>query len=291
MYQLTKQSGRRVLITGSNSGLGKEAALRFAPAGAELIMAVRSLVKGEAVKAEIVAAFPQARIDVVQLDVSTIAGVRACATRLLQEDRPIDLLVNNAGVMAPPTRTVTEEGFELQFATNFLLPLLLRGTSPRVVTMTSSAAHFAAIDWDDLQSEKRYAPIRAYSQSKLADMLLGVELGRLATRKGLAITSTLAHPGNTRTNLQSVGPNLGTDKTHIPLGMRLVPAMSVHRGVESLLLAADVPDAAQSAYYGPKWFIAGRAQRIRLPKTMREADLRRMWEVGEKLTGIQTPAI
>ncbi|MDX8356415.1 SDR family oxidoreductase [Sphingopyxis terrae] len=297
MYKLTKQCDRRVLITGSNSGLGKEAAFRFAAAGADLIMAVRSLAKGEAVKAEIVAAIPEAQVRVVQLDVSTIAGVRACATGLLQEDRPIDLLINNAGVMAPPARTVTDEGFELQFATNFLgpfaltnllLPLLLRGKSPRVVTMTSSAAHFAAIDWDDLQSAKRYAPIRAYGQSKLADMLLGVELGRLATRHGWAVTSTLAHPGNTRTNLQSVGPNLGTDKTHIPLGMRLVPAMTVERGVESLLLAADDPDAVQGAYYGPKWFIAGSARRIRLPKTVRDADLPHMWEVGESLTGVTT---
>jgi len=294
MYQLSEQSGRRVLITGANSGLGKEAASRFASAGADVVMAVRSLSKGEAAKAEIIAAVPQARLDIVQLDLSNIANVRACATRLLQGDRPIDLLVNNAGVMAPPKRTVTEEGFELQFATNFLgpfaltnflLPLLLRGTSPRVVTMTSSAAHFAAIDWDDLQSEKRYSPFRSYGQSKLADMLMAVELGRRAAREGWPLVSTLAHPGVTRTNLQTVGPNMGSGKTSIPLSIRFVPLMSVERGVESLLLAADDPDAVQGAYYGPRWFITGKAHRIRLPKAMRESDLARLWKVGETLIG------
>lgn len=218
IYEVPDQTGRLAVITGANSGIGKEAARRLALAGAEVVMAVRSPERGAAARAEILKGAPEAVLTVRQLDLADLLSVRAFAADLAVDGRPIDLLVNNAGVMAPPKRMTTVDGFELQFGSNFLgpfaltnllLPLLLGSRSPRVATMSSGVAAIGRIHFDDLQSVLRYSPYAAYGQSKLANMLMALRLAAVADERGWPLTSTIAHPGYTRTNLQTVGPNLG----------------------------------------------------------------------------------
>lgn len=298
MFAIPDQTGRRILVTGANSGLGKAAAARLAAAGAEIVMAVRSTAKGEAAKAEILASAPSARIEVRTLDLASLKAVRAFAQALLEEGKPLDTLVNNAGVMAPPTRNVTVDGHELQFGTNFLgpfaltnllLPLLLRSERPRVATMTSLVAHAARISWDDPDFVHGYAPYRAYGQSKLADLLMGLELARRAASRGWRLVSTLAHPGYTRTNLQTSGPNLGTNRTGMALWLRLSPSMDAASGVGSLLLAATDPAARGGDYYGPRLMLVGRPRKLRPPRTVKEGEAPRLWALAEELTGTSPP--
>src|SRR4051794_19625609 len=180
MYQVPDQTGRRFIITGANSGTGKEAATRLAGAGADAIMAVRTPVKGEAAREEILREIPEAKLEVRRIDLADLASVRAFAQGLLDEGTPINVLINNAGVMSPPTRMTTADGYELQFGSNFLgpfaltnllLPLLLAADAPRVATMSSGTANFGSIHFNDLQFTRRYRPFSSYAQSKLADLL------------------------------------------------------------------------------------------------------------------------
>lgn len=298
MYQAPNQSGRRIIITGSNSGTGKEAARRIAAAGAEIVMAVRTPAKGEAARAEILAENPDARIEVRRVDLADLASVRAFAADILADGRPIDTLVNNAGVMMPPERQETVDGFELQFGANFLgpfalnnllLPRLLDGPSPRVATMTSAAADGARINWDDLQWTRSYRPWRVYGQSKLADMLMGLHLAEIARERGWNLLSTLAHPGYTRTNLQTSGPNLGTDRNSVPLMFRAFPSMDTTQGTEPLLHAITAPDATGGVYYGPRWGLVGDTKVARLPGSVRRGEAARLWKVAEDLTEVRSP--
>lgn len=180
MYEISTQRGRRVIITGANSGTGKEAAKRLAAAGADIIMAVRNEAKGEEARREICQAVCGASLEVRIVDLSSLESVRVFSQQLLKEGRPVELLVNNAGIMAPPRRELTADGFELQFVTNLLghfaltnllLALLLEAKNPCVTTMTSSAAMMGKIQFDDLHCERSYKPIAAYAQSKLACLL------------------------------------------------------------------------------------------------------------------------
>lgn len=299
MYQVPDQAGRRVVVTGANSGTGKEAATRLAAAGADVVMAVRTPSKGEAARLEILAEAPRAEVEVRQLDLADLDSVRAFAQSVLDEDRPLDTLVNNAGVMAPPKRQTTKDGFELQFGSNFLgpfaltnllLPALLRSRAPRVATMTSSVANMGKINWDDPQWERAYAPWGAYSQSKLADMLMGLHLGHLSDRRDWGLISTLAHPGYTRTNLQTTGPNLGTGRQGLPFYFRLVPSMGVRQGTEPLLHAAADPGARQGNYYGPRFFVVGDTHETKVPAAATRSDPARLWALAERLTGTTPPA-
>ena len=184
MYRVPNQEGKLCVVTGANSGLGKEAARRLAGAGASVIMAVRNLDKGEAARGELVAESPDALLEVRALDLADLASVRAFADQLLVDNTPLDILINNGGVMAPPKRAQSADGFELQFATNFLghyvltlrlLPLILTAAGPSVTSVSSVAAQFGRIHFKDLQSERHYIPYRAYAQSKLADLLFAQE--------------------------------------------------------------------------------------------------------------------
>src|SRR5579859_6253963 len=180
MYAVPDQAGKLIVITGANSGTGKEATRRLAAAGAHVVMAVRTVAKGEQARDEILARQPGARLEVRRVDLADLATVKEFADGLIADGTPVDVLVNNAGVMAPPTRMVTADGFELQFGTNYLgpfaltirlLPLVLAAPAPRVVTMSSKAAEFGRIHLDDLQWERlRYQPMVCYAQSKLADL-------------------------------------------------------------------------------------------------------------------------
>ncbi|WP_022903321.1 SDR family NAD(P)-dependent oxidoreductase, partial [Curtobacterium sp. B8] len=220
---------------------------------------------------------------------------------------PLDVMVNTAGVMAPPERFETVDGFELQFGTNFLgpfaltnllLPQLLRTdaarTRPaRVATMSSLAAVFGSIRFADLQWEHGYNGWRAYGQSKLADLLLALHLHRLTVERDWPLVSTAAHPGYTRTNLQSAGRSLGRSKPVRSSDRALPFTQDVEHGSEPLLYAAVGPDAVGGAYYGPAGFagLTGPTTTASVPRSARSADLARsLWAVAEDLTGTTPPA-
>lgn len=304
MYEVTDQSGRFFVITGANSGTGKEAARRISAAGGHVVMAVRTEEKGHAAAEEIRRDVPAASLEVRRVDLADLASVHAFADGLRTDGRPVDVLVNNAGVMAVPQRMTTADGFELQFGTNYLgpfaltnllLPLVLSSDAPRVVTMASGMANFGRINFGDLQSVGSYGAVRAYAQSKLADLLLGLQLARVAGAREWNLLSTIAHPGFTRTNLQSAGPNLGrAPKRFDPLtdlGF-LIPSQDVVPGTEPLLFAATDPDARQGGYYGPTRFggLVGPTKKVDLPRSSRGIDLAAsLWTVAEGLTGTALP--
>lgn len=302
MPQIPDQTGRRVVVTGANSGTGKETATRLAAAGASVVLAVRTTAKGDEAAAGIRAAHPGADVEVRELDLADLASVRRFAAGILDEDRPLDVLVNNAGVMAPPKRFETVDGFELQFGTNFLgpfaltnllLPALLRSSDSRVATMSSLAAIGGRIRFDDLQWEHGYNGWRAYAQSKLADLLLALHLHRLSVEADWPLISTGAHPGYTRTNLQSAGRSLGRSKPAKPSDRALPWTQAVEQGSEPLLYAAVGPAAVGGAYYGPSgaFGLTGPTTGASIPRSARSADLARsLWAVAEDLTGTRPPA-
>jgi NAD(P)-dependent dehydrogenase (short-subunit alcohol dehydrogenase family) len=302
MYQVNDQSRRRFVITGANSGTGKEAARRIAAAGGHVVMAVRTEDKGHAAADEIRGDVPGVSLEVRRVDLADLASVHAFADGILSDGQQLDVLINNAGVMAVPQRMTTADGFELQFGSNFLgpfaltnllLPLLLSSESPRVATMASGAANFGNIHFRDLQSAQSYSSVGAYAQSKLADLLLGVHLARVAQDRGWNLLSTIAHPGYTRTNLQSAGPNLGRDKKRFnPMtDLPVLPSQDVVPGTEPLLFAATDPAAEQGAYYGPRYNLVGPTKKVALPRSSRGVDLAAsLWSVAADLTGTRLPA-
>ncbi len=216
MYAVPDQTGKLIVVTGANSGTGKEATRRLAGAGARVVMAVRTVAKGEQARDEILARQPGAQLEVRRIDLADLGTVKEFADGLIADGMPVDVLINNAGVMAPPTRMSTADGFELQFGSNFLgpfaltmrlLPLVLAAPAPRVVTMSSGVASYGRIRFDDLEWERRrYSPNLSYAQSKLADLMMTLHLADLAAQNGWNLMSNGAHPGFTRTNLQTAGP-------------------------------------------------------------------------------------
>jgi NAD(P)-dependent dehydrogenase (short-subunit alcohol dehydrogenase family) len=304
MYTVPDQSGRTVVVTGANSGTGREAARQLAAAGAHVVMAVRTAAKGEEAAAEIRATHPDARVEVRVLDLADQASVATFADGLARDLDHLDVLVNNAGVMAPPTRFETVDGFELQLGTNFLgpfaltnrlLPLLLAARAPRVATMSSGTANRGRIHFDDLQWTRRYRPAGAYAQSKLADLHLSRHLAVVAAERGWALMSTAAHPGFTRTNLQTAGASLGreTPQRSMLTGVPFLPSMPPEEGAGSILLAATDPGATSGGYYGPtgRLGLVGPPGPARLNRRMRDdAVAARLWAVAEELTGTSLPA-
>ena len=305
MYLVPDLTGRTAVVTGANSGTGEEAAARLAGAGAHVVLAVRSLERGEAARARLQARVPGATTEVRRLDLADLASVREFADGLLAQGRPLDLLVNNAGVMAVPDRHLTVDGFELQMASNALgpfaltvrlLPLLLAAPGARVATMSSGAAFLGRIDPAHLAVPRRYSPARAYGASKLADLLLTRHLARLADEGGWDLRSPGAHPGYTQTNLQASGPNLGrTRSRRLPPASleRLLPSQQVDTGAEPLLVAATDPAAENGSYWGPSgvFGLVGEPGRARTPRAARDADLAaRFWAAAEELTGVSLPA-
>jgi NAD(P)-dependent dehydrogenase (short-subunit alcohol dehydrogenase family) len=303
MYTVPDQTGRRFVVTGSNSGTGREFAKRVAAAGGEVVLAVRSPEKGEEAKREILSVSPDARVEVRRIDLADLASVREFAAGILRDDRPLDVLVNNAGVMAPPTRMTTRDGFELQFGgnhlghfalTELLLPVLLRADMPVVATMSSAVASFGRIHFADLQRTRGYVPMLAYAQSKLANLLMAQHLAHVAADRGWNLTSTAAHPGFTRTNLQTAGANLGraTPRRGRFSDPRIIPTQDVTQGAEPLLYAGTSPRAVSGAYYGPSGALAlvGPAEMVSLPRSAHGVDLAAsLWAVSEALTGTRLP--
>ena len=262
-------------------------------------MAVRTVAKGEQARAEILARHPDAQLEVRRVDLADLASVREFADGLAGS--PVDVLINNAGVMAPPTRMTTAGGFELQFGSNFLgpfaltvrlLPVLLAAPEPRVVTMSSGVASYGRVRFDDLQWERRrYRPNLAYAQSKLADLMLALHLAAIAAERDWNLMSNAAHPGFTRTNLQTAGASLGRDTPkRTPFnGPSILPSQGFEPGTEPLLYAGTSPGAVSGGYYGPsRWLgLVGPTTAVRIPHSARNAaTAARLWAEAERLTGV-----
>ena len=257
-------SGRRAVVTGAGDGVGHRLAARLAAAGAEVVLPVRNRAKGEAALAEVRRRAAGADVSLRDLDLSRLESVARLGEVLRAEDRPVHVLVNNAGVMTPPDRQTTADGFELQLGTNHLghvalvhalLPLLRAGRA-RVTSQISVAANRNSIAWADLDWERSYHGMRAYSSSKIALGLFGLELQRRSEAAGWGITSNLSHPGVAPTSLLSARPEVGRpDDTR---EVRLIRALSrrgvlvgtVETAALAALLAATAPDAG-GRFYGP----------------------------------------
>jgi NAD(P)-dependent dehydrogenase (short-subunit alcohol dehydrogenase family) len=296
-------NGRRALVTGASDGIGLGIATRLAAAGAELILPVRNPRKGQDAIAAIREQTPDATVALRELDLSSLASVAKLGATLRDEGRPIHLLINNAGVMTPPERKATVDGFELQFGTNHLghvalvahlLPLLIAGRA-RVTSQISVAARSGSIDWDDLNGERSYDGMRAYSQSKIAFGLFALELDRRSHAEGWGITSNISHPGIAPTSLLAPRAELGRDQP--ARGRRFIGALSA-RGilvgtVDSAglpaLYAATSPQARGGHFYGPGGLgnLGGAPAEQRLYRPLRSTDdAARIWQVSQELAGV-----
>jgi NAD(P)-dependent dehydrogenase (short-subunit alcohol dehydrogenase family) len=287
--------GRLAVVTGANSGIGWHTALELAGAGAEVILASRTESKGRDAMDRIRLQIPRAKVRAEVLDLASLRSVQSFAAGINREAR-LDLLINNAGVMAVPKRQVTEDGFELQFGTNFLgpfaltlalLPALIRSKSPRVTTVSSSAANLGLkkINFGDLQWERSYGPWRAYCQSKLADLMFALELGRRSASAGLPLVSNAAHPGYAPTNLQISGPQRQKN-----LGDKILEALMSHDAAHGALptLRAATADVVSGSYFAPDGMFQAKGDPIpvSIPKpAQNEAAARQLWETAETLTG------
>ncbi|TNF22369.1 MAG: SDR family NAD(P)-dependent oxidoreductase [Deltaproteobacteria bacterium] len=289
--QIGDQRGRVAVVTGANSGIGFETARALAEHGATVVMACRSVEKGEAALARVKERAPDADVTLMALDLASLASVAAFAEAVAARFERIDLLVNNAGVMMPKRRSETADGFELQLGTNHLghfaltgalLPRVTKTPGARVVTVASLAHRMGRIDFDDLQRERRYKRMAAYGQSKLANLLFSQELGRRLAAAGADTVSAAAHPGYTATNLQNT---VTTFKLANPIA-----GQSPARGALPTLYAAVAPDVASGDYYGPcgPFELRGRPGRARIaPQARDEAVAQRLWSVSEELTGVR----
>lgn len=307
MYTVPDQTGRTAVVTGANSGTGKEAAARLAAAGARVVLAVRTPAKGEAARTEILERAPGADVVVRRLDLADLASVREFADG---HEGSLDLLLNNAGVMAVPEQHLTVDGFELQTASNVLgpfaltvrlLPALLAARGARVVTMSSAAAWTGRVDPERLAVPALYSPRSVYGTTKLADLLLARHLARVAEERGWDLRSLAAHPGITRTNLFVNGATVGgaePSRFATTLFEHVMPLQEVATGAEPLLVAATAPDAANGSYWGPTGWgprgllqMAGRSGEVRAPRAAGDADLAaRFWRAAEELVGVSLPS-
>lgn len=291
------QKGKLAVITGSTGGIGYETARALSVAGAEVILAARNAAKGEETIRKIIQEVPNARVRFEQIDLACLDSVRKFAQRLITENHPPDLLINNAAVMNPPSRLETADGFELQFGTNYLghfaltgllLPLLRQAGTPRVVTLSSVAARSGVIDFDDLQAERGYKPMKAYSQTKLACLMFSLELQRRSEASGWGIESMAAHPGISRTDLihNGAGAKSAAGLARSILWFLFQPAA---QGALPTLFAATSPHAKGGGYYGPAGFaeIRGAPTSAAIPKLALDPEAAsRLWEMSEPLAGV-----
>jgi len=294
---LPDQAGRTVVVTGANSGLGYLTSLELAKQGAHVVMAARDLEKGRLAQARILAMRPRGSIELRQLDLADLDEVKAFAHRLLDEHRPIDVLVNNAGIMMPP-RSLTAQGHELQFGVNhlahfaltgLLLPLLLNGRDGRVVTVSSDLHKRGRIHFDDLAGDRKYGRVAFYAQSKFANVLFALELDRRLRATGLPIKSLLAHPGYAATNLQMSGPS-GALRLFMRFGNRFL-AQSAQMGVLPQLYAVAAPEAGGGQFIGPDGpnEKKGYPTQVQPVEAARDHSLaERLWLLSEGLTGVRT---
>ncbi|MBB4906772.1 oxidoreductase [Actinophytocola algeriensis] len=288
---VSSQVGRVFVVTGANSGLGLETARALGALGGSVIMAVRDTEKGAAAVEALRAEQPDGRFDLRHLDLADLDSVREFAAGV----EHVDVLVNNAGVMMPP-RTLTEQGYELQFGVNhlahFALTILLFNTllqaeDPRVVTVSSGLHKRGRIHFEDLHGEHGYHRTKYYSQSKLANVVFALELHRRLRTSGFPLRSVLAHPGYAATNLQSAGPT-GVGKLILKVTNRVM-AQEVEMGALPQVYAAVGADVESGQFWGPD----GRKESKGFPTLVepldeaRDRELgKRLWDISEELTGV-----
>lgn len=291
-------TGRVAVVTGANGGLGLETARALAGAGATVVMAARNQEKAAEAEASIRRGAPEAALEVVELDLGSLASVRAASEKILASSDSVDILINNAGVMGIPERK-TADGFEMQFGvdhlghfalTALLMPALLRADAARIVTVTSTAHHMGrAVDPDNPHLHGRYGPWRAYGQAKLANFHFGLGLSQLLEDAGAPAASLIAHPGLSNTELQAVS----VEETNGGLSQRFFhllagsTGMSAATGALSQLRAATDPAAKSGQFYGPLFVNNGPP--VRKPVLRRlgmERAIARLWEVSERETGL-----
>lgn len=284
-------SGRTALVTGANSGIGFHTARELAAHGARVLMACRDPRRAEDALARVKATGPRGSVELVSLDLASLASVRSAAEDVAARTEALDLLVNNAGIMAVGKGT-TADGFELQLGTNhlghfaltgLLLPVLLRADAPRVVAVSSFAHVFGTIRWDDLMGDREYGRWKAYGQSKLANLLFVRELDRRAEGR---LTAVAAHPGYAATHLQQ-GQGQPVFEAMMRIG-NAIGAQSDVMGAWPTLRAATDPQARGNDFFGPL-VLGWRGSPVHAPRAGRarkDADARRLWDVSAELTGV-----
>ncbi|QOZ12505.1 SDR family oxidoreductase [Bradyrhizobium sp. CCBAU 51765] len=291
-------SGKTVVVTGATGGLGYETAMALAGAGAVVILTGRNDAKGLRAIEGICERFPDALIAYEHLDLASLASIANFVGRFAADNERLDLLVNNAGVMALPKRQQTEDGFEMQLGTNYLghyaltarlLPQLRRAKAPRIVNLSSLAHRSGAINFDDLHSRRSYRPWRAYRQSKLAMLMFALELQRRSLAAGWGLTSVAAHPGYARTDLLANGPGTDTVQGRLDRLLRPLISQSAAEGALPTLFAATSPDAEPGSYYGPNGFYElkgppGPASIMPQAKDLAAAAM--LWDASAALTGV-----
>lgn len=288
--QVPSQPGRVAIVTGANSGLGYETALELAKKDIEVIMACRNLQKAEEAKSKIVNVYPKAQIKSIQVDVSSLRGVREFANQIQKQYARLDLLINNAGIMMSPYK-VTEDGFENQLATNYighfaltglLMPLLTNTPRSRIVTLSSLSYKWAEIQFDDLHAKKDYSRRKAYGQSKRACLMFAYELHRRLSGAGYGTISVAAHPGLSKTNLDQYFPALIR-----PLGNLFL--QSAKKGALPVLYAALGKEIKGGEFIGPDGFQEMRGYPARVNSddySKNEKVAQRLWKVSEAMTNI-----
>jgi NAD(P)-dependent dehydrogenase (short-subunit alcohol dehydrogenase family) len=291
-------NGRTAVITGATGGLGYETALALAGAGAHVVLTGRNEAKGRHALQTIRGQFPNAEIAYETLDLANLASVAEFATRYAAAHASLDLLVNNAGVMALPQRQVTSDGFEMQLGINYLghyaltahlLPLLRKGDQPRVVNLSSLAHRSGAINFGDLQSARSYSSWKAYCQSKLAMLMFALELQRRSDAGGWGLMSNAAHPGFARTDLIANGPGANSLMSQLGRFVQPLISQSAAEGALPTLFAATSPQAKAGGYYGPNGFYEMKGPPVpakTMPQAKNAASAARLWDVSAVLTGV-----
>ncbi|QHP67633.1 SDR family NAD(P)-dependent oxidoreductase [Bradyrhizobium sp. LCT2] len=291
-------SGRTAVVTGATGGLGYETAMALAGAGAIVILTGRNDAKGLRAIEGICERFPNALIAYEHLDLASLSSVADFAKRFAAGNEQLDLLVNNAGVMALPKRQQTEDGFEMQLGTNYLghyaltarlLPRLRRAKASRIVNLSSLAHRSGAINFDDLQGKRSYRPWRAYCQSKLAMLMFALELQRRSLAAGWGVTSVAAHPGYARTDLIANGPGANTLQWRVGRWLQPFISQSAAEGALPTLFAATSPAAEPGGYYGPNGFYELKgppAPAKIMPWAKDFAAAAMLWDVSATLTGV-----
>ncbi|MBE7243780.1 MAG: SDR family oxidoreductase [Actinomycetospora chiangmaiensis] len=291
-------AGRMAIVTGATSGIGYEATLALAGAGAEVVLAARNAAKAERAMASIRQRHPNARLAAYPLDTGRLASVRAFGERWRSEGRPVDILLLNAGIASVPRREETEDGFERQLGTNYLghfaltgllLPFLARRPTSRIIPVASLAHRSGRIHADDLQLHRAYGAQRAYRQSKLAMLMFGLELDRRLRAAGAPIRSIPVHPGVAHTDVVRRGDRAGPIQRLAGHAIFSMIGQSAAAGALPLLYAAMAPEAEGGAYYGPDgtWELRGHPARAAIAPQARDAAIaERLWTLSETLTGI-----